>query len=128
MLAQFGYITITVKDYDEALDFYINKLGFELVSDEQPVPGMRWVKVAPRKDNETVVVFEKAKTAEDKARLGKQFTGMTLTIFVDDLDQTAAKMKEAGVVFVEEPNDAPWGKQAVVTDLYGNVFDLLQNR
>jgi catechol 2,3-dioxygenase-like lactoylglutathione lyase family enzyme len=127
MLTKFGHITITVKDYDEALDFYTNKLGFELVSDAQPVPGMRWVQVAPRKDNETVIVFEEAKTAEDKARLGKQFTGMTLTIFVDDLDKTTTEMKKNGVEFVEEPSIAPWGKQAVIKDLYGNIFDLVES-
>ncbi len=81
--------------------------------------------VAPKEDNETIIVFEEAKTEADKARLGTQFTGMTLTIETEDLDQTYQYMKASGVEFVEEPNDAPWGKQAAFKALYSNVFDLV---
>jgi catechol 2,3-dioxygenase-like lactoylglutathione lyase family enzyme len=126
VLTKFGHITITVRDYDEALDFYVGKLGFALIADRRLAPGIRWVSVAPRPGSETTVVFEQAQTAEDRARLGKQFPGMTLTLFSDDLDTTVAALAAAGVTIVEPVRTAPWGKQAVIADLYGNLFDLLQ--
>ena len=128
MLKKLGEIILTVRNYDEALDFYVNKLGFKKVSDAKIGPGMRWVSVAPSENNETVIVFEQATTAADKARLGKQFTGMMLNIMTDDMDETYRTLKANGVEFVEEPSSAPWGKQAVIKDLYGNVFDLLEPR
>ncbi|WP_022882959.1 VOC family protein [Gryllotalpicola ginsengisoli] len=126
MFTAFGQITITVRDYDEAIDFYVGKLGFTLVSDTRPVPGIRIVKVAPAAGSETVVVFEKATTEEDWARLGKQFPGMTLTLFTDDIDETVARLKQNGVQLVEPVRKAPWGTQTVIADLYGNLFDVLQ--
>jgi len=61
-------ITLTVKDYDEGLDFYINKLGFELVIDRKIAPGIRWVTVAPKGARETVIQFEKAANASEDKR------------------------------------------------------------
>ena len=126
MFKKFGKIIITVDDYDEALDFYVNKLGFVKVTDKQLAPGMRWVSVAPSASNETVVVFEKATTREDKERLGKQFATMTLDLVTDDMDKTYQELSAKGVEFVEKPTNAPWGRQAVIKDLYGNVFDLIE--
>src|SRR3954453_23444892 len=100
MFTQFGQITVTVRDYDEAIAFYVDKLGFSLVRDARPVPGIRWVSVAPQAKSETVVVFEKAQTKEDWARLGKQFPGMTLTLCSDDVESAVVKLEKAGVRIV----------------------------
>lgn len=126
MFKKFGKIIITVRDYDEALDFYIDKLGFVKLVDKELAPGMRWVSVAPSQTNETVIVFEKATTADDKERLGKQFKTMTLDLVTNDLDKTYEELSAKGVEFVEKPTAAPWGKQAVIKDLYGNVFDIVE--
>jgi uncharacterized glyoxalase superfamily protein PhnB len=126
MFKKFGKIIITVQDYDEALDFYVDKLGFVKLVDKELAPGMRWVSVAPAKTNETVVVFEKAASDADKERLGKQFKTMTLDLVTDNLDKTYEELRTKGVQFVEEPTTAPWGKQAVIKDLYGNIFDIVE--
>jgi catechol 2,3-dioxygenase-like lactoylglutathione lyase family enzyme len=126
LFTKFGQITITVRDYDEALDFYVDKLGFELISDTRPVPGIRIVTVAPAAGSQTVIVFEQATTDEDWARLGKQFPGMTLTLFTDDIDVTVAGLEQRGVRLLEPVRRAPWGTGTVIADLYGNVFDVLQ--
>ena len=126
MFKKFGKIIITVKDYDEALDFYVGKLGFVKITDKELAPGMRWVSVAPSEANETVVVFEKATSDTDKERLGKQFKTMTLDLVTDDLDKAYEELRTKGVEFVEKPTSAPWGKQAVIKDLYGNIFDVVE--
>jgi catechol 2,3-dioxygenase-like lactoylglutathione lyase family enzyme len=126
MFKKFGKIIITVRDYDEALDFYVGKLGFTKLADKELVPGVRWVSVAPSPNSETIVVFEKATTAADKERLGKQFKTMTLDLVTNDLDETYKKLIANGVEFVEKPTMAPWGKQAVIRDLYGNLFDIVE--
>ena len=115
-----------MRDYDEAIDFYVNKLGFVLLTDTRPVPGIRIVRVAPAEGNQTVIVFEKAVTEADWARLGKQFPGMTLTLFTDDIEATVAQLKANGVELLEPVRRAPWGIQTVIADLYGNIFDVLQ--
>lgn len=71
-----------------------------------------------------MIVFEKAQTKADWARLGKQFPGMTLTLFTDDIDATVAQLTERGVKLLEPVRRAPWGTQTAIADLYGNVFDI----
>lgn len=97
-----------------------------LLTDTRPVPGIRIVRVAPAEDNQTVIVFEKAVTEADWARLGKQFPNMTLTLFTDDIEVTVAQLKANGVELLEPVRRAPWGIQTVIADLYGNIFDVLQ--
>ena len=126
MFKKFGKIIITVKDYDEALDFYVGKLGFVKLTDKELALGMRWVSVAPSEANETVIVFEKATSESDKERLGKQFRTMTLDLVTDNLDKTYEELSAKDVEFVEKPTSAPWGKQAVIKDLYGNIFDIIE--
>lgn len=119
-------ITLIVNDYDEALAFYVNKLGFEKVNDRKIGPGIRWVTVAAKEHQETVIQFEKAATAKEKQTVGKQLTNMLIQIETENFDETYKSMKEKGIVFVEEPKTAPWGKQAAFKDLYGNLFDLVE--
>jgi uncharacterized glyoxalase superfamily protein PhnB len=115
-----------VRDYDEALKFYTEKLGFQKVADEKLAPGIRWVAVAPTKKSETIIVFEKATRKAEIQAVGKQLTNMLIQLETDNLDETCEALRKQGVEFIEEPQVAPWGKQAVFKDLYGNLFDLLE--
>ena len=120
-------ITLTVKNYDEALRFYVDKLGFDKVADRNIAPGIRWVAVAPKGAKETVIQFEKASNTSESQKIGKQLGNMLVQLETENFDETCKSMKEKGVKFVEEPKVAPWGKQAVFSDLYGNLFDLVES-
>jgi len=127
MNRKIGHITILVSDYDEAICFYTNTLGFVLLTDNQFGEGMRWVTVAPSQESETAIVFVKADTDEKNARVGSQAAQhVFLVIETDDCIRDYHRMKEKGVTFHGEPNDMPWGIEVVFEDLYGNRFDLLQ--
>jgi catechol 2,3-dioxygenase-like lactoylglutathione lyase family enzyme len=127
MNRKIGHITILVNDYDEAIDFYTNTLGFTLITDNSFGEGMRWVTVAPSKQNETAIVFVKADTDEKKQLVGSQAAQRVfLVIETDDFFRDYSLMKEQGVTFLGEPNEMPWGIEVVFEDLYGNRFDLLQ--
>ena len=121
-------LTLFVRDYDEAVEFYTEKLGFVKVADKEMAPGIRLVAVAPNKDSETIIMFEKPVSKKEKEMVGKQFTNMLVQLETDNLDETYERMKEKGVTFVEKITNAPWGKQTVFQDLYGNLFDLLEQR
>lgn len=127
MNRKIGHITILVNDYDEAIDFYTNTLGFTLITDNSFGEGMRWVTVAPSKQNETAIVFVEADTDEKKQLVGSQAAQRVfLVIETDDFFRDFSLMKEKGVTFLGEPNEMPWGIEVVFEDLYGNRFDLLQ--
>ena len=127
MTRKIGHITILVKDYDEAIDYYTNTLDFTLISDNSFGEGMRWVTVAPAKHHETAFVFVEADTDDKKERVGSQAAGhVFLVIETDDCIRDYHNMKEKGVIFLGEPKDMPWGIEVVFEDLYGNRYDLLQ--
>jgi catechol 2,3-dioxygenase-like lactoylglutathione lyase family enzyme len=122
-----GHVTILVNDYDEAIDYYTNTLGFALLTDNTFGEGMRWVTVAPSKNHETAIVFVEADTEEKKERVGTQAAGhVFLVIETADFIRDYSSMKEKGVTFLSEPKEMPWGLEVVFEDLYGNRFDLLQ--
>jgi catechol 2,3-dioxygenase-like lactoylglutathione lyase family enzyme len=128
MFTKVAHIALAVRDVDEALAFYTEKLGFAKIHDTQLAPDIRWVAVAPDTDSETLIRFEEASNEEEQKLIGRQLTNMLVAIETSDFDQTYRDMKERGVEFVEEAVSAPWGKQAVFQDLYGNLFDLLEKR
>lgn len=122
-----GHVTILVNDYDEAIDYYTNTLGFAVLTDNTFGEGMRWVTVAPSKNHETAIVFVEADTEEKKERVGTQAAGhVFLVIETADFIRDYSSMKEKGVTFLSEPKEMPWGLEVVFEDLYGNRFDLLQ--
>lgn len=122
-----GHVTILVNDYDEAIDYYTNTLGFAVLTDNTFGEGMRWVTVAPSKNHETAIVFVEADTEEKKERVGSQAAGhVFLVIETADFIRDYSSMKEKGVTFLSEPKEMPWGLEVVFEDLYGNRFDLLQ--
>jgi catechol 2,3-dioxygenase-like lactoylglutathione lyase family enzyme len=122
-------IALVVKDYDEAIDFYVNKLGFELVEDTVLSPEKRWVKVKPANapSHGCHLLLAKASTTEQTKSIGNQTGGRVfLFLHTDDFDRDYQNYTSKGVVFVRPPVVEPYGKVAVFKDLYGNLWDLIQ--
>lgn len=122
------HIALVVKDYDEAIAFYTEKLGFTLLDDTyQPEQDKRWVVVAPPGSSETTLLLAKASSPEQAKHIGDQ-TGGRVFLFLnsDDFWRDYHNMVEKGVEFVREPKIEPYGTVAVFKDLYGNLWDLLQ--
>lgn len=126
-MRRLGHFTMLVHDYDEAIDFYVHKVGFELLADNDFGDGQRWVTVAPSKDSGSAIVFVKADTDAKRARIGSQ-AGEHVFVVVETEDCLGdyARMKGLGVKFAGEPVHVPWGIEVVFEDLYGNKLDLLQ--
>jgi catechol 2,3-dioxygenase-like lactoylglutathione lyase family enzyme len=124
-VARLGLVALVVRDYDEAIDFYVNRLGFELVEDT-PQEGKRWVVVRPRGDGGTALLLARATDDRQRTRIGDQ-TGGRVFLFLEtgDFAGDYQRMREAGVQFVEEPRHETYGNVVVFVDLYGNRWDLL---
>jgi predicted enzyme related to lactoylglutathione lyase len=126
-MQKFGHIIILVNDYDEAINFYVNKMGFIKLIDNPMGTDLRWVTVAPSKDNETRIVFVRADTPEKQARVGNQVANhIFIVLEADDCKRDYESMESKGVEFLSEPKQMPRGLEVVFSDLYGNQFDLLQ--
>lgn len=123
-----AYISLVVKDYDEAIDFYVNKLNFELLDDTyQPEQDKRWVVVAPPGSNGVTLLLAKASQPEQLAVVGNQTAGRVfLFLNTDDFWRDYRRMLSLGIRFVREPKEQDYGTVAVFEDLYGNLWDLLQ--
>lgn len=122
--------TLVVRDYDEALAFYVGKLGFELVEDTpQPEQAKRWVTIRPpgAGPNATTILLARAATDHQASRVGGQ-TGGRVAFFLatDDFARDHARFTAAGVEWVRPPADQPYGRVAVFKDLCGNLWDLIQ--
>jgi catechol 2,3-dioxygenase-like lactoylglutathione lyase family enzyme len=123
-----AHIALVVRDYDEAIDFYVNKLRFELVEDTyQPEQDKRWVVVRPQGEGTTSLLLAYASTPHQEGFIGNQAGGRVfLFLRTDDFQRDHAAMVEQGIKFVREPKQAPYGIVAVFEDLYGNLWDLVQ--
>ena len=114
---------LLVRDYDEAIDFYVRKLGFELREDTDQGGGRRWVVVGPAGGGAALLL---AKPADGKG-VGDQAAGRVfLFLQTDDFDADHARMSAAGVHFLEAPRREAYGAVAVFEDLYGNRWDLIE--
>jgi uncharacterized glyoxalase superfamily protein PhnB len=125
-----GLVSLVVREYDEAIAYYVGVLGFTLIEDSFiPEQNKRWVVVAPPGSSESRLLLARASTEEQAARIGNQ-TGGRVSFFLhtDDLDRDYRNYKSKGVAFVREPRREPYGTVAVFKDLYGNLWDLLQPR
>lgn len=123
-----GLVSIVVRDYDEALDFYVGVLGFDLIEDT-PVPeqGKRWVVVRPPGARYGVILLARASDEEQAQHVGNQTGGRVfLFLYTDDFERDYAAYRERGATFVRPPREMPYGKVAVLRDLYGNLWDLLE--
>jgi catechol 2,3-dioxygenase-like lactoylglutathione lyase family enzyme len=125
-----GYIALVVRDYDEAIDFYVRRLGFTLVEDTFiEAQRKRWVLVEPPGSSGSRLLLARAVGEEQSARIGNQTGGRVfLFLHTDDFWRDFRLYGERGVVFVREPREEPYGIVAVFQDLYGNLWDLLQLR
>jgi len=125
-VAHLGLTALVVRDYDEAIAFYVNALGFELREDTSLGDGKRWVVIAPP-GAQTGLLLAQATSAEEEARVGDQTGGRVGWILnTDDFDRDHTRMTGAGVIFEEEPRREPYGTVAIFKDLYGNRWDLIQ--
>lgn len=124
-----GALSLLVRDYDEAIAWYRDKLGFTLVADDDLGGGKRWVMVAPPGARESRLLLAKASGPEQQAAIGNQAGGRVfLFLHTDDFARDHAAMVAAGVTFLEEPRHEAYGSVAVFQDLYGSKWDLLQLR
>lgn len=123
-----GYVALVVREYDEAIDFYVNTLGFTLVEDTFiPAQNKRWVLVAPPGSTECRLLLARAAGPEQADRIGNQTGGRVfLFLHTDDFWRDFRHYQQKGVVFVREPKEESYGTVAVFQDLYGNLWDLLQ--
>jgi len=150
-------IALVVRDYDEALDFYVGKLGFTLVEDTfLPHENKRWVVVAPPGSTDTPLghglpptfghglptvaavrpqvsgcrlLLARASTPEQQSRIGNQTGGRVfLFLHTDDFWRDYHAYRAKGIRFLRDPADHPYGTAAVFEDLYGNLWDLVQPR
>ena len=123
-----GLVSLVVRDYDEALAFYVEKLGFTLTEDTyQPAQDKRWVVVSPPGARETAILLARASSEHQRTRIGDQ-TGnrVFLFLYTDDFWRDFNAYKSNGVTFVREPKVEAYGTVAVFQDLYGNQWDLIQ--
>lgn len=122
-------VTVVVRDYDEAVAFYVDVLGFRLLEDTRLDGTKRWVVVAPPGGSGTRLLLARAATAHQASRVGDQ-TGGRVGFFLrtDDFDGDYGRLASAGVRFTESPRHERYGRVAVFEDLYGNRWDLIEPR
>ena len=125
-----GLVSLVVRDYDEAIHFFVGTLGFVVVEDSfVPEQGKRWVVVAPPSDGSSGarLLLARASTTEQTLRIGNQTGGRVfLFLYTDDFHRDYELYRSRGVRFVREPRVEPYGTVAVFEDLYGNLWDLLE--
>ncbi|MDJ0464182.1 VOC family protein [Streptomyces sp. H27-C3] len=127
-MSHIALTALVVRDYDEAIAFYTDALGFELVEDTDRGDGSRWIVVRPRGAGAgTGLLLARAKGDAQHARMGDQTGGRVgFFLYTEDFAGDHARMVAAGVRFVEEPRHEVYGAVAVFEDLYGNRWDLLE--
>jgi catechol 2,3-dioxygenase-like lactoylglutathione lyase family enzyme len=118
---------LLVRDYDEAIAYFVERLGFRLLEDERRTAEKRWVRIAPPGADETGLLLARAATPAQQAAVGNQSGGRVLFLLhTDDFDRDYSAMKSKGIEFTEEPRNESYGRVVVFKDLYGNKWDLIQ--
>jgi catechol 2,3-dioxygenase-like lactoylglutathione lyase family enzyme len=126
MAQSIGNVTLVVRDYDEAIQFFTQSLGFELRQDTDLGGGKRWVVVAPDSPGSGLLLAKAVNVEQEKA-IGNQSGGRVfMFLHTDNFVRDYEKMLSRGVHFLETPRDESYGSVAVFADLYGNKWDLLQ--
>lgn len=129
MAQRIAQFTVTVRDYDEALAFYVEKLGFERLEDTDLGGGKRRIRVRPAGSMEAGILLARAASEKQLASVGNQ-TGGRVFVFLetDDFRRDYDQLVARGVAFVRPPSEEPYGTVAVFEDLYGNRFDLIERK
>jgi len=127
MKQHIAHIALVVKDYDEAIEFYTQKLGFHLIEDTPLSDEKRWVLVASPGARECCLLLARAANDRQLSSVGNQTGGRVfLFLFTDDFRRDYHRLLEQGIHFVRPPKEEPYGTVAVFEDLYGNQWDLLE--
>src|SRR5262245_38125099 len=130
MTQRLGLVSLVVRDYDEALAFYVGKLGFTLIEDSfVPEQNKRWVVIAPpgTAPDGCKLLLARGSNPEQVSRVGNQTGGRVfLFLYTDDFWRDYNHYKALGVEFAREPSQAPYGTVAVFKDLYGTLWDLVE--
>ena len=127
MLTHIAHVAYLVRDYDEAIRWFVDKLGFVLIEDTPREPGKRWVRIAPQRDHGVELLLAKAANDEQASVIGKQGGGrVTLFLYTDNFAADHERLLNNGVKFLESPRHESYGSVAVFEDLYGMKWDLLQ--
>lgn len=127
MRQELAHIALVVDDYDEAIAFYTEKLGFRLVQDTPQSDTKRWVIVAPPGSSGCSLLLAKGVGDAQRSRIGNQTGGRVfLFLSTDDFARDYRALCDEGVTFVRPPKTEPYGTVAVFQDLYGNLWDLVQ--
>ena len=122
-ISRVSHITVYVEDQDQALAWYTEKLGFEIVMDNNDVvPNLRWLTVCPAGNQATQFVLALAHSHDDKSRIGNNL--MTV-LSSDDCEADLNQLEQAGVEIVDPPSEVPWGISGIIRDLYGNPYNLV---
>lgn len=128
MKQNIAHIALVVRDYDEAITWYSQMLGFTLIEDSyQPEQDKRWVLIAPPGGSGTTLLLAKASTPTQAEFIGNQAGGRVfLFLQTDDFWRDYNAMSEKGITFTRPPKTAPYGTVAVFKDLYGTLWDLVE--
>lgn len=123
-----AHVSLVVREYDEAIEFFTQKLNFQLVEDTYvPEQDKRWVLVAPPNSTACLILLARATDEAQRAAVGNQTGGRVfLFLYTDNFDRDYQQMVDRGIQFVRPPKIEPFGTVAVFADLYGNLWDLLQ--
>jgi catechol 2,3-dioxygenase-like lactoylglutathione lyase family enzyme len=127
MKQKIAHIALVVNDYDEAIDFYTKKLHFNLIEDTKLSDTKRWVLVRPKGSTECCLLLAKAANDEQQTRIGNQ-TGSRVFLFLytDNFDRDYQNILDNNINIIREPVDETWGRVVVFSDLYGNLWDLIE--
>jgi catechol 2,3-dioxygenase-like lactoylglutathione lyase family enzyme len=130
MKQSLGLVALVVREYDEALAFFVGVLGFTLVEDRYvPEQDKRWVVVAPPGSEKARLLLARASNEEQASRIGNQTGGRVfLFLYTDDFWRDYHAYQARGVIFVRPPKEEAYGTVAVFQDVYGNLWDLVQSR
>lgn len=127
MKQELANISLIVDDYDKAIKFYTEKLNFRLLEDTPLSETKRWVRVAPPGSTGCSILLAKASTEEQASRVGNQTGGRVfLFLHTDDFYRDYENLKRNNVLIVRGPSIEEYGTVAVFSDLYGNLWDLIQ--
>jgi catechol 2,3-dioxygenase-like lactoylglutathione lyase family enzyme len=120
-------IALIVKDYDEAITFYVEKLKFELVEDTKLSENKRWVLIKPKGQQDFCLLLAKAANDEQKSRIGNQTGGRVfLFLHTDDFERDHINLLNQKIEIIRAPKEESYGKVLVFKDLYGNLWDLIE--